>query len=411
MQELKIVKLDHQGRGIGYIDHKITFVEDALPEETVFVEIIESYKNYNIARKGRQKNFSEKRRKPFCPYWGVCGGCHLEHLSYEDTLFFKKEKVKNIMSHEHVTIPEIEILENESPKNYRNKLTLKVQNGQIGFYEEKTHHIIEIKNCYLAKKSINKCLKKIKKLQIQNGEITIRSNSNAEILLIINTKDKVSFVREDFKEIKLVGVILNNKTIYGQNFFYERMNNHLFKISYDAFFQINPYITSKLFKKVEENIDESQTVLDLYAGVGTLGMIAKQKAKKVYSIEIIKNAVLNNIENIKLNKKENIFPLLGDAGEILPKINEQFDMIIIDPPRKGLDKNSVDLILKQEVKKIIYISCDPMTLARDLKKLTEKYRIEKFYIFDMFSYTYHVESMVVLNWKENAIEKQEKTTF
>ena len=396
MYEVKIEKMDHFGRGIGYIDNKITFIEDALPGEVVLTSIIKSKKNYNIAKAVEYKNISKKRRKPFCSYYSVCGGCHLEHLSYEDTLKFKKEKINNILEKEKITVSNIQVIENESSKNYRNKLSLKIVNGEFGFFEEKSHTLISIDACPLAKSSINQCLKHIKKLNIQNGHITIRANYNDEILLIIKTEDKIDFDINLFKKVKLVGVILNNQTIYGDSYFYERMYGFLFKVSFDAFFQVNPFITRKLFQIIDEFIKKGSIVLDLYSGVGTLGLVASKNAKKVYSVEIIKNAVLDNIQNKKLNKRENVYHMFGDAVKIIPKIEDTFDTVIIDPPRKGLDKETCEFLLNSEVKQILYISCDPMTLVRDLKEITKKYEIQNFYILDMFSYTYHVESVCVL---------------
>ena len=392
MFKVKIERLDHQGRGIGYIENKIVFIPNTLPGEMVKCQIIEEKKNYSIGNLIKIIETSHQRVTPFCPFYNRCGGCHLEHLSYEATLKYKEEKVKNIFK-----LDKIEVIQNEHPINYRNKISLKVKNKRIGFYEPKTNSIVEIEKCFLADESINEVIKHLKQLNIKNGEFTIRCNTNREILLIINTQDKINFKEEDFNGIKLVGVILNQKTIYGENYFYERIHGLLFKISYDAFFQINPYIVDKLFTIVEKEIENSNNILDLYSGVGTLGIVASNKAKKVMSIEIIKNSVLDNLNNCKLNKKTNIFPVLGDASKVLPKIKEVFDFVIVDPPRKGLDKKSINTILKSKAKKIIYISCDPMTLKRDLEVLKTEYHIEKFYLLDMFSYTYHVECVCLLN--------------
>lgn len=211
-----------------------------------------------------------------------------------------------------------------------------MRNKKIGFYESQTNTLVQIKACFLANESINEVIKRLNKLNIKNGEIIIRCNTNQEILLIINTKEEIKFIEEEFKGIKLVGVLLNNQTLYGQNFFYERIHGLLFKISYDAFFQINPYIVDKLFGLIEQELEASKTILDLYSGVGTLGMVASNKAEKVISIELIKNAVLDNIQNAKLNKKTNIYPVLGDASQTLSKIKEPFDFIMVDPPRKGV---------------------------------------------------------------------------
>ena len=395
---MKVVidRLDHQGRGIGYIDKKITFIENSLPEEIVDIELVEENKHYNIAHVKKYLKKTSKRKEPFCPFYDVCGGCQLQHLSYEDTVNYKYEKINNIFQQNNLEIPKINIIKNEMPTNYRNKLSIKIVDSAFGFYEEKTHNLVQITKCMIAKESINNFLKQAANLKLKNGSLTIRSNYNDELLIIINTKDNIKFNIGEYKNVKIVGVVINNKTIYGNNFFYERIHNCLFKVSYDAFFQVNHFITKKLFEILEENLNNLSKVLDLYSGVGTLGIIASKKAQKIYSVEIIKNAILDNLENKKLNHQENIYPILGDAKKTLSKIKESFDTIIIDPPRKGLDKNSINLILNNSAKRIIYISCDPHTLARDLKSLTQKYKIKKYYMLDMFSYTYHIESMVIL---------------
>lgn len=399
MTKVTIDRLDHQGRGIGYIENKLVFVENALPGEVVDIDITEVNKKYDLAKVKKYETTSLKRVTPFCPYYESCGGCKLQHISYSDSIEYKKEKIINIFKRNNIEIPKLITIENEAPKNYRNKLSIRIIDGKIGFYEEKSHNLVEIEFCTLANENINNFLKQIYKLNIRNGLMTIRTNYNEELLIIVETKDNISFNYEDFKDLKIVGVIVNDKTIYGNNFFYERMNKCLFKVSYNAFFQVNPFITSKLFDLIENNLEDSNKVLDLYSGVGTLGIVASKKAKEVYSVEIIKNAVLDNIENKKINKRNNIDVFLGSADEVLKKINTSFDSIIVDPPRKGLDKKSLEIILNSNAKQIIYISCDPMTLARDLKELIKKYTIEKYYLLDMFSYTYHVESVVVLEIK------------
>ncbi len=405
MDKIEILKLDHFGRGIGYINQKVVFVENALPNEVVEVDIVEEKKQYCIGKVKKYIETSEKRMKPFCTYYNCCGGCKLEHMSYVNSVQFKKEKIQNIFDQAKITLPEIQVLLNEHPKNYRNKLSLHIVNQKYGFFEEKSHRFIEIKSCFLAQPAINQFLKQVFKLNVKNGSMIIRTNYNEELLIHLKTKDPVTFHPEDFVDCKIVGVILNKKTIYGDHFFYERVNGYLFKVSYDAFFQINPYITAKLFSTIEEKLLSNGRVLDLYSGVGTLGIIASKKAEMVYSVEIIKNAVLDNIENKKLNQKENIQVFLGKAEEVLKKIKIDFDTILIDPPRKGLDKSSLPILLNSHAKQIIYISCDPMTLVRDIKFLKQKYTIEEYYLLDMFSYTYHVESICILKRKQERLGK------
>ncbi len=399
MPKVLIEKLDDYGRGITHINNKVVFVENALPEEVVEIEIVKENKRYDEAKVMKYVKTSKDRIENICPYFNQCGGCNLLHLNYEDTLLFKNEKIKSLLEKAKIEYKkEIGIIKNENPFYYRNKISMKIEKGKIGFYKDSTHELVEIKKCFLAKKSINEIIKNYKLLNLLNANLTIRCNSNDEILLIIESEEKnynIELARLKEK-IKLVGIVYNNKTIYGDNFFYERINNELFKVSYDSFFQVNNYVASKLFNLVKNNIKENSIVLDLYSGVGTLGINASLKAKEVYSMEIVKNAVLNGITNAKLNKINNMKFMLGDVSKTISKLNINFDTLIIDPPRKGLDKNSKNFILQKLPQKIIYVSCDPHTLIRDLKELEKKYKIVDLKILDMFSYTYHVECLCIL---------------
>ncbi len=400
MPKVLIEKLDDYGRGITHINNKVVFVENALPHEEVEIQITSDHKKYDEAKVMKYVKKSKDRIESICPHFNECGGCNLLHLSYEDTLLFKREKIKSLLEKAKIEYKkEIEIIKNDNPFYYRNKISMKIENGKIGFYKDNTHELVEIKKCFLAKEPINEVIKNYKLLNLLNASLTVRCNNNNEILLIIESEEKnYNIELAKLKEkIKLVGIVYNNKTIYGDNFFYERINNQLFKVSYDAFFQINNYVASKLFNLIKNNISENSIVLDLYSGVGTLGISASSSSKEVYSMEIVKNAVLNGITNAKLNKINNMKFLLGDVSKTISKLNIYFDTLIIDPPRKGLDKNSKNFILQKLPQKIIYVSCDPHTLIRDLKELGKEYEIVEFKILDMFSYTYHTECCVKLS--------------
>ena len=402
MPKVTIENLDDFGRGIAHINNKVVFVENALPEEEVEIEIIKDKKSFSEAKVTKYLKFSKNRVESICPYFDACGGCNLLHLEFLNTLIFKQNKIKNLLKKHKLNYDkELEIFKNDNPIYYRNKVSLKIENGHLGYYEENTHKLLEIKECLMAKRSINEVIKNYKLLHLENAKLNIRSNYNDEILIIIeaNAKEYNIELAKLKEKIKLVGIIYNNKTIYGENFFYERVNGKLFKVSYNSFFQINENITSKLFTLIENNLDKDSIVLDLYSGVGTLGIVASSKAKTVYSIEIIKNAVLNGITNAKLNQKTNIKFMLGDVAKLVDKVNLAFDTIIVDPPRKGLDKKTREFILKKLPTKIIYVSCNPNTLMRDLKELESIYEIRDYKILDMFSYTYHVESFCVLKRK------------
>ena len=195
---------------------------------------------------------------------------------------------------------------------------------------------------------------------------------------------------------RIVGVVLNDVVIYGENYFLDKINEYLFKVSYNSFFQINPFICSKLFNLIEEETKDSNKVLDLYCGVGTLSIVASKDAKEVIGVEIVDNAIVDANFNKTLNNAGNLEFICADTKNVLDKITGEFDTIILDPPRSGVAKSVIDKILETKPKKIIYVSCDPFTLVRDLKLLEDVYEIDIFKLLDMFPETHHVESFVIL---------------
>lgn len=396
---MKIERFDDLGRGIGYINNKVTFIDKVVPEDIVEVELTKEKKKYNEAKLIKIIKSSPLRIDAKCPYFSKCGGCQFQNITYENTIKYKKEKIVNIFSKHKISIfPEV--ITNISPYNYRNKITLKVNNYKIGFYINKTHNLVEINKCLLANPAINASIPLIKRFNICNGEVTIRCNQNAEILIVINSQDNLNIDTNYLKsKIKLVGIVVNNKTYYGENSLFERMNNLLFKISYDSFFQVNPFIASQLFQIIGDNIDSSDKVLDLYCGVGTLSLMAAKKAQKVLGIEVVPNAIINALFNARINDLNNTQFVINDASTAISKIKPDFNKIIVDPPRSGLTKNIIDVLLKIKPDAIIYVSCDPQTLVRDFTLLSSIYDIKKSYILDMFSYTYHIETILILTKK------------
>ena len=397
MEELLIEKLDNQGRGICYYKGKITFVANALPGDIVKIKITKETKKYNEAEVKELVKKSPQRVDSLCPYFGKCGGCDLLNMNYESSFVYKKEKLFSILLKYADVSSFIKVIISSKKLEYRNKITLKVINGKYGYYESSSHNLIEIDNCLLAEKAINRFLKDIKYLNVKNGEVTIRSNYNNELLIWIKTKEKVKpYVEYLMKNHKIVGIVINEETYYGDNSFIEIINHQLFSVSYNSFFQVNRNTCSKLFKLINEYVSSGDIVLDLYCGVGTLGINASSKASKVYSIEIVKNAIINATVNAKINKRNNILFMLGDVKKELPKIKDKINIIIVDPPRAGLDKSVVKTILNIKADKIIYTSCDPMTLARDIKLLSGKYSLEFVNLLDMFPFTQHIESVCLL---------------
>ena len=396
MQAL-IEKFDDFGQGITTIDNIITFIPNTVPKDVVDIEIVKKKKKYNVGKVVNYIKLSSDRVEVKCPYFYKCGGCVLQSISYDNTINFKLNKVLNLFNKYNLSITP-EIIKNSNDYNYRNKIKLVVVDGKIGYYEVNSHTLVEINECIIASRAINKVIPLLKNINIINGSIIIRSNQLDEILIVIETNDKIDIDIDKLKEnIKLIGIIINKEIFYGKDYLIECIDDLCYKISYDSFFQINPYIASKLFNIVKENIDDADTVLDLYCGVGTLSLNASLKAKEVIGVEIVENAILNAIYNAKINKCNNVKFILNDVQDAVGKINKKFDKIIIDPPRSGLTKKTIDIILDICPKKIIYVSCDPNTLVRDILLLKDKYSIEKSYILDMFSYSYHVESIVILN--------------
>lgn len=391
--QVHIDRMDHFGNGIGNINGKIIFVKGALPGETVDVTITKDKKSFMEGNISTIIYKSSKRVEPFCKYFGVCGGCSLCHLNYENTLEYKKERVKNILS--KFDIPKINVIRNENDLYYRNKIELKIMDGKLGFYEKNTHNLIEIKECKVTKKSINKSFEFVKNMTLENANVTIRANYNDEVLIIIDSKEKPVILNPE--DYKIVGIVLNDKCIYGQDNFMEKINNLFFTVSYNSFFQVNNYINLELFNLIKENI-VGKTVLDLYSGVGTLSIVASKVVDKVCSIEVIPNAVKNALINAKINKCDNINFILGKVEDKIGFINDKIDTIIVDPARAGLDKKTIEVINNICPQRIIYVSCDTQSLANNLVDLAN-YEIKKFYILDMFSYTYHIECFCILDRK------------
>lgn len=391
--QVHIDRMDHFGNGIGNINGKIIFVKGALPGETVDVTITKDKKSFMEGTINTIIYKSSKRVEPFCKYFGVCGGCSLCHLNYENTLEYKKERVKNILS--KFDIPKINVIRNENDLYYRNKIELKIVDGKLGFYEKSTHNLIEIKECKVTKKSINKSFEFVKNMKLENANVTIRANYNDEVLIIIDSKEKPVILNPE--DYKIVGIVLNDKCIYGQDNFMEKINNLFFTVSYNSFFQVNNYINLELFNLIKENI-VGKTVLDLYSGVGTLSIVASKVVDKVYSIEVTQNAVKNALINAKINKCDNINFILGKVEDKIGFINDKIDTIIVDPARAGLDKKTIEVINNICPQRIIYVSCDTQSLANNLVDLAN-YEIKKFYILDMFSYTYHIECFCILDKK------------
>ncbi len=392
--EVEIIRLDDNGRGIGYIDGKIVFIPKTLPGDIVKINITLEKKKYLEGEVLSYIKNSENKIKSVCPYFEKCGGCQYLNTSYENSIKYKNDILVNNFKRAGFE-QNVIFNDNEHSTFYRNKLSLKIVDKKIGFFEKGSNILVEINECLLASNIINKYIYEIKKLDITTGNVTIRSNYKNEVLIIINTKNKINL--DILNKEDIIGIILNDEVKYGQNYFVDKLLNLEFEVMYNSFFQVNPFITENIISLIKKNIDENDVVLDLYSGVGTLAINAASKAKKVYGIEIVKNAVINARNNALINNIENVEFIVGDLSKSI-KIKDKINTFIVDPPRSGLDKIVIDKINEIKPNKIIYMSCNPNTLIRDLKLLND-YDFDYVAAYDMFSYTHHVECLVILNKK------------
>ena len=318
------------------------------------------------------------------------------HMSYKDSIEYKTNKLKNILKKFSKIEEDIKVIENKNIYNYRNKIELKIINEEWGYFNFKTHNFIKIYNCLLAKNSINEVIKNKELFNITNGSITIRSNYNDEILIIINSDNNINIDIDKLKNIiKLVGIVFNDKVYYGESYFIEKYNNIYYKVNYNSFFQINPYITNEMIYILNDNI-KGNNLLDLYCGVGFLGLSVHKKFNNIYGIEINENSVIDAINNAKLNNIKNTYYICSSSSNVIDKIKDNIDTIIVDPPRTGLVGNTINDILKIKADNLVYISCNPITLSRDLNTLKDYYNIKNIYLLDMFSNTYHFETIVIM---------------
>lgn len=385
-----IIKFDHFGRGIAKINEKIIFIDRSLPGEIVDVNITKEKKNYLEGKINSIVKESDVRIKPICPFYNKCGGCNFLHTTYDIEKKFKLEKGKELLG-------EINNFFETKELNYRNKVTLHVKNNKIGYYEEKTNKLIEIDYCYLLNNRINKVIKDLKKVNLNNiNQIIIKCNLD-KLLLDIDSN-----ITNDFINVfSYVDTIISNKKIVkGLGYIEEVVDNKIFKITSEAFFQVNKEGLENINKVIKEflNNKEINYVLDLYSGTSLWGILISDKVREVTSIEINKEATLNAKENIKKNNVKNVKVINGDVSNYIDKF-KNIDLVIIDPPRSGLDKKTRDYLKVIDSKYIIYISCDMNTLQRDLNELKEVYNIKSISLVDMFKRTYHCESLVILERK------------
>ncbi|MGU8346409.1 23S rRNA (uracil(1939)-C(5))-methyltransferase RlmD [Clostridium perfringens] len=441
-----IISQGYEGEGIAKIDNKYPiFIEGALKGEKVKVRIVKVNKNFAYGKLMEVLEASEERVNPPCAIYKRCGGCKLQHASYKAQLDFKWDRVKDCVSKIGKLDPSIVKypLGMENPWRYRNKVQLPIGliNGEvkIGFFAPRSHDIIDMESCLIQDEIGDKVVKLtrewIEKFNIRpynvDGEydekgivrhIMIRRGfTTNEVMVVLVTNGEKLPYKEEFVDLmvknipgiksiiqninsKKTNVILGleSKTLWGEDTVSDYIGDFRFNISPLSFFQVNPIQTEVLYGKALEyaNLTGNEEVFDAYCGTGTITLFLSQKAKKVYGVEIIPQAIDNAWINAKENKVENVEFFVGESEVVIPDlINKgvKADVVVVDPPRKGCDKKLLDAITHIDAKKIVYVSCDPSTLGRDLKVLEENgYKTLEVQPVDMFPNTAHIENVALL---------------
>ena len=444
--EVEIIDNGYEGEGIAKIDDFTIFINGAIKGEICKILIVKINKSFAFGKLIEVLKPSENRNIKDCSTNKKCGGCNLRNIKYKEKKKIKKEMIQNLVNKSlNKKIDVNNVIGMENPYYYRNKLQYPVGKNKdgipvMGVFASRTHEIIPVENCLIQNKKAqevaNAIFKFIKENNISiydektmNGEIRhivvkigVKTNE-IMCILVSNTnsfdmeKELVEDITSNFPNVKTIIKNINNKNtnvilgdknvvLYGDGFIHDKLGDFTFKIYAKSFYQTNPTQTEVLYNKAIQfaKLDKDDILCDLYCGIGTIGIFASGKVKKVYGIEIVGEAVEAAKENAKLNGVKNIEFIAGDVEkafkELIEKHNVQPTAIIVDPPRRGLDATTINKMLELEVKKLVYVSCNPATMVRDIKILEEKYKVKEIQPVDMFPYTSHVESVAVLELKK-----------
>ncbi|MGE4214452.1 MAG: 23S rRNA (uracil(1939)-C(5))-methyltransferase RlmD [Anaerotignaceae bacterium] len=441
---MTITDIGSEGQGVGKIDGFTIFVPEALPEEEIEVKITKVNKSFAFGRMMKIIKASQYRVQPVCELAKRCGGCSLQHMSYEAQLKFKTKRVKDAMERiggfSDVTV--LDAIGMENPYNYRNKAQFPVRKDKdglkIGFYAKRSHNIVDCKSCKIQHVVNDKIIAIVRKY-IEENDVPVYSEETGkglvrhiitrvgfvtgEIMVCIvangaklpNSEALINELQEIESMTSIVlnvnrertNVILGNKVklLWGKEFITDFIGNVKFEISPLSFFQVNPVQTKILYQKAIElaGLTGTENVLDIYCGIGTISLFLAQKAKKVMGVEIIPEAIVDARKNAQINGMENVEFRVGSAEDIIPIIKEEGfkpDVVVIDPPRKGCDIAVLEAIVAMGPKKVVYVSCEPSTFARDLKFLSENgYGLGSVQPVDQFCHSNHVETVVLLSHK------------
>lgn len=444
---VEIIDNGFEGEGIAKINDFTIFIPGAIKGEKVKILIVKVLSSYAFGKILEILEKSENRIEPDCKTYKRCGGCNLRHIKYQETLKLKQNAVQSLV--DKTLKNKIRVKETigmENPYYYRNKVQYPIgidKNGkpQIGVFANRSHEIIPIEKCFIQNEKSEEIAKYIFELWNENNytiyneetrkgllrhiviKTGIKTNQYMCILVVNgqgfdNEKEFVSKIANKYKEIRAIivnsnmkntNVILGleNRTIFGKGYIEDKLGEYIFKISPLSFYQVNPIQAEKLYNLGIEKamITKDDIVFDLYCGIGTISLFMSKYAKKVYGIEIVEEAIKAAKENAEINSVDNVEFIAGDVEKVLSNIIYDRkiipDIVMVDPPRRGLDNTSINNILSIKSKRLVYISCNPATLVRDLAKLEEMYEVEEIVPVDMFPFTSHVECCSVLYLKDS----------
>ncbi|ANR68515.1 23S rRNA (uracil-5-)-methyltransferase RumA [Staphylococcus equorum] len=437
--EGKVIDLTHEGHGVVKLDRYPIFVPNALINETIEFKVIKVKKNFAIGKLLEIKKESEERVEPPCVYYHKCGGCQLQHMTYQAQLNMKKEQVVNLF-HRKADFKDTIIHDTigmDNPWFYRNKSQVPVgknnENKVItGFYRQRSHDIIDMDECLIQDNMHQDVLNQLKlwfnelNISIYNERkkqglmrhVVIRTGHHSRELMVVFVTNGKKFKQSDVLTEKLVAafpeivsvkhnvndthsnVIMGETsyTLYGKDEIQDTLSDVTFKISDQSFYQINSIQTEKLYQRAIEyaELKGEETILDTYCGIGTIGLYMAPKAQHVYGVEIVPEAIADAKQNATLNQFENTTFVCGKAEEVILKWKAQGikpDVVMVDPPRKGCDETFLETLLELNPRKIVYISCNPSTQQRDAQQLAQRYKLTQITPVDMFPHTTHVETV------------------
>ncbi|MBO4401376.1 MAG: 23S rRNA (uracil(1939)-C(5))-methyltransferase RlmD [Selenomonadaceae bacterium] len=433
--EIEIGGLGSAGEGVGRVGEFTVFVEGALPGEKVAAEIETVKKNYSVGRLIKILRESEERVEPFCKIYPECGGCQLQHMSYPAQLIWKRQQVVDAV--ERIgKLSGVEIFDTlgmENPLRYRNKMQFPVgKNLEIGCYARGSHKIVETETCQIQREASDKVLaaarKVLQKFHVAPYDedsrrgiirhVMSRVGLNDELMVVLvtatknlpNEKNISKAIRAELPSVASIqqnvqpyhnNVILGRETkiLFGKPTIRDRIGNLNFNISARSFFQVNTAQAEVLYRTAKNfaELTGRETVIDAYCGTGTIGLYMARAAYKVIGIEIVSSAVDDAKKNARENKIRNAEFLVGDVVKVLPHLEVTADVVVVDPPRAGCDKIVLETFARMNPARIVYVSCNPATLARDLAILAELgYRTKKIQPVDMFPFSSHVEAVALV---------------